>query len=191
MQIEYSQRLAKFNSTQKYKKELEFLLKLMKPKKSDIIVDYGCGIGTAIEYFLKSSKAEYYGYDIKYLGLSKKPEWFIKDIDLIRRFNKVYFLHSFAHIQNLESVLINIKERIDLKGKIYILTPNRCFDDYFKSKSKYRNYKPDETVISHFDFDSLKEILLKVNYSVKEIGYFGEKINNKINERIYAVANVN
>ncbi|MGE5431602.1 MAG: methyltransferase domain-containing protein [Syntrophomonadaceae bacterium] len=191
MPTEYSNKLLEFNSTAKYRAELDFMFNIIAPHKNDVIIDYGCGIGTAVKYFQSKSDAQYFGYDIEYLGLNDRPEWFIQNLESVSNFNKVYFLHSFAHIRHIEKELSEIRKRIDYKGEIFILTPNLEFDLYYKQMLPDPSYKPDDTVIQHFNICALKETLDKAHYVISRTGYFGKIINGQISERIYAVAAAN
>ena len=62
--LNYKQKLQQFNSTVKYKKEMEFMIKLMDIQKNDTILDYGCGVGTMVEELtFKFPDSHFFGYD--------------------------------------------------------------------------------------------------------------------------------
>lgn len=184
---EYLKRLNKWNNSEKYRGEVYFLELLLNPQRKDIILDYGCGTGYCLSFLKKRSKARYVGYDINYFFTSKKPpSWFINDLKRNRSFNKIYFMHSFAHITDAENVLARLKHNLANDGYLVIITPNKDFDDYYK-KLRDENYYEDETVQRHYNIAGLSGILEKNGYRMILSGQFGNFVGT-FNERVFAVA---
>ena len=172
--IEYADKLKGFNSTTKYRKELYFLEYILNPNKGDVILDYGCGIGTAVYYF-RLMEYDVWGYD-RFNYVSRKH---IRN-EYNFKFNKVYFMHSLAHIEDLETKLDKLKWLLQPGAEITVITPNL---DWLKAKGA-KNYKPDTTVIQHFDMNSLKKVFTDNGFSLILCGQFGENING-FNERLF------
>ena len=102
--MDYKQKLIDWNNTDKYKSELSFLERLIQPRIYTSILDYGCGIGTAMDKFCCA------GYDINdfYIGKNKSDYYnYLPDID----FSDIYFMHSIAHISDVSEVLTIIKNK--------------------------------------------------------------------------------
>lgn len=174
----YREKLEQFNSTEKYKRELDFLFKLIDPKDNEKIIDIGCGIGTALNYFKNKSNALWFGYDVvKYyqFALSKIPY----------RINKAYFMHSLSHIKEPDKLIYLIASRMMPKGEIIIITPNPNW--ILENKKQY--YKPDETVIEHHDLGDIKEFL-KNDFDIIVSGQFDsiQDDESNYNERIFIKA---
>ena len=96
--MDYKEKLIQFNSTDKYYNELKFLHSLIGSERKSIM-DYGCGIGTAMRYIFDKTLSQVKGFDI---------EHFIPHYEYCNpkdEFDLVYFMHSFAHIELIESVL--------------------------------------------------------------------------------------
>ncbi len=184
----YLERLITFNSTEKYQKELDFLMQIMTPiNKDEKILDYGCGIGTTIRYLKNKSNADIYGFDIyKYID-KDLVECYLSEVK--GKFNRIIFLHSFAHIPNVSEILTKLKNHLFNKAEIIIITPNKVFDDYFKELKK-QNYKPDTTVFMHYSSETLQNILLSCGYEIKVAGTFGNLVEN-IHERCFCIATYN
>ena len=171
--MDYKERLIKFNSTPKYMSELAMLKYLVNPTPYDRILDYGAGIGTALKH-LNVNGCSVYAYDIvKYMGEFSHHY----DNELSVNYNKVYFMHSFAHIPNIKEVLSNLKR---FRPQITIITPNNSYLWLIKNNT----YKPDPTVFKHYTQTELKNLLEKYGYEINLIGQFGESING-VNERIF------
>jgi len=183
----YLQRLNSWNSSQKYLQEVKFLELLLDPSDDDVILDYGCGTGYCIKLLSKNSKAKYYGFDInKFFGGKKSPDWFLDSLQTEIKFSKIYFMHSIAHIENISEVLQNIKKLLKNNGHIYVITPNKEFDDYFKM-IKDPNYQPDPTVVKHYTIEEIVNLIESSGYYVEVVGQFGKKVNN-FQERIFTIA---
>lgn len=188
--LEYLYRLNKWNNSEKYISEVNFLELLLNPLEGENILDYGCGTGVCLELLKKRTKANYYGYDVKaFFDEEAIPAWFQKCIDLSFSFNKIYFMHSLAHIKNLKEVLHNLKRVLKENRYIYLITPNKDFDDYFKNFTD-KNYIPDDTVVKHYTINEIVSLFENSGYSIEIIGQFGKYIN-QFHERIFAIASLN
>lgn len=165
-----------FNSTDKYKKELEFLYALINPKQNEKILDYGCGIGTAMKHIHFNSEAEVYGYDITKELYMWDEFWFRTEIYF--KVDTVFFMHSLAHIQHTPFQKIK-DDFLNINGRLIIITPNLLWLD--------KDYKGDQTVIRHYDLQTLSKLVEDAGFKIEMIGQFGE-VRNNINERLFLVA---
>lgn|SRR5574343_804778 len=173
--MDYKQKLIDWNNTDKYKVELSFLERLIQPRIYTSILDYGCGIGTAMDKFCCS------GYDVNdfYIGKNTNDYYnHLPDID----FCDIYFMHSIAHINNIEETLIILKNKYGdrWKGKsrlrVTVITPNAEWLD--------EGYNNDSSVIKHYSQPELCKLFIDSGYTVQLVGQFGE-YKNKTNERIF------
>ncbi|QQS35537.1 MAG: class I SAM-dependent methyltransferase [Ignavibacteriales bacterium] len=183
MELNYTERLIRFNSSEKYKKEMEFLFDLIKPREGQRILDYGCGTGTLINFIKEKCNVEISGFDVQYLGTGEIPDWYINNLS--DSYDTVYFMHSLAHIVDAESVLEKVKKYLKVSGKIVVITPNRMWDIEMKPLSK--NYNPDTTVVKHFTPEELEVFFTDSGFKIELSGQFG-KLLNGYNERIFLVA---
>lgn len=178
---EYADKLKGFNSTQKYKTEVDFLELIGKFQEGDVILDYGCGIGTAIDHF-RNKGVKVYGYD----RFNYVAHEYVSDSYPLGMFNKVYFMHSIAHIDDVITKLIDLKQGLKDGAEVIVITPNLNWLNQVNNK----NYKPDPTVISHFDNLTLKYIFEKAGYEITLQGQFGDNLNG-YNERLILKAKYN
>lgn len=176
--VEYGKKLKEFNSTPKYRRELEFLFQLISPKKNDRIIDYGCGIGTAVKV-IRSRGFNTRGYDVRHYW-DKKPAWLI---DGFPHCDIVYFMHSLAHIEKPEALLKTIRSMLSPGGKVVVITPNRSWTEIYQKP----DYVPDPTVIRHFTSTSLESLFDVTGYNILLQGQFGI-LKENINERLFIVA---
>jgi len=184
----YKERLETWNSTDKYLNELKFLGCLIDPRRGQRILDYGCGIGTAINSLSKKYDAFFQGYDkFEYWNAKSKPDWFISEIEE-HKYDKIFFMHSLAHIPEVQNIIRKLLLRnLSKQGEIIVITPNKEFNDYFKEKIKDSNYKKDETVIEHFSYESLSKLFTDLNFEIVFAGRFGKMVKN-IFERLFLKA---
>jgi len=174
--LNYKDLLIQFNGTPKYMAELDFLFKLISPKKKEKIIDYGCGLGTAMKHIHFNSDADVYGFDITKEYYLWDSFWF--RMEMFFKVDTIYFMHSIAHIN--KPPLARLKnEFLNEGGKLIIITPNAKWMD--------AGYKKDPTVIKHYDLDSLSELVTNAGFRITHIGQFGE-IKNGHNERLFLIA---
>jgi hypothetical protein len=170
--MDYKERLIQFNSTDKYKAELKFIASLLQGEGT--LLDFGCGICTAIDYFGQHTDLVCEGYDINpYSG-----NWYLRSLPIHTKYNHITFIHSIAHIENIEQTLKELKGNLAKGGIITVLTPNL---DWINLKG---DTKSDPTVINHFTSDSLRDLFITCGYRVTNEGQQGEQIKNQ-KERLW------
>lgn len=168
--MDYNKKLEEFNNTDKYNNELELLWTLFGVDFNKVL-DYGCGNRYAMDRFNKRKKA-FFGYDVNAWGKS------YPNSDALGRYDIVYFMHSLAHIEDIEKVLRNLDTRV-----ICIITPNKGWLDLQENK----NYKPDPTVIKHYTETELRLLVEGAGYKVDLIGQTGDTTHNQ-QERVFIKA---
>lgn len=179
--IEYAKKLEEFNARSKYIDELNFLDSLLVPSPKNQIVDYGCGIGTAIHYF----KTVYPGIEIQGYDVNEyvpNVEWF--SFYMPKEFDKAYFMHSFAHVKEIELALRDIYYRMRRGGRLVVFTPNANFLNRCQHNA---NYVPDPTVHKHYTSEELNSLVTDTGFKVKHFGAYGQTIDGH-HERIWIIA---
>ena len=178
MNSTYKDKLKQFNSTDKYKSELNLLLSLVDLQKNDRCLDYGCGLGTAMKFLHNKTGCHIYGFDITEELYEEDKFYFRKE--LYFKVDVIYFLHSIAHIPTPENLLSKCKDYfLNPAGRIVIITPNK---DWLKLQ-KNSDYTPDNTVIEHFTKTSLKEMVQEAGMKVTLECTFGQQTEDQF-ERI-------
>lgn len=179
---EYQEKLMDFNSTEKYQQELSFLIKLLDPKLGQKILDYGCGIGTAVRYIINKSDANCFGYDVNNYRIDDDP--FIFRDEFYFQFDKIFFMHSFAHIPDIEGLIKErIKQFLYAGGYIVAITPNRNWTEV----NRKEDYIADPSVIKHWTLKELENLFLEGGYKIICNGQFGE-YSFGCNERLFLIA---
>lgn len=187
---QYKERLRAFNATPKYKSELDFLCRLMSPRKGEKVLDYGCGQGTAVRYINDIYGDNIcFGYDVN--NYRDQDDEYLFRSEYFFKFNKVFLMHSIAHVPDIEAKLITLKELLLPGAKVYVITPNL---DWLNESRGYE-YKPDTTVIDHFCLSKLKNLFNDNGYKVLNCGQIGEITNTmhygfRLNERLFLEATV-
>lgn len=180
--VKYKQKLIDWNSTPKYKKEIEFLYNLINPDHMDSVLDYGCGMGATMNYFRERNKyIGVYGYDVTPFDPFMKG--FLHDINCVT-YHHVYFNHSIAHIEDVRKALRRISHQVS--KSLTIITPNR---EYLEA-NPIEGYVPDPTVIKHYTLPELIELVSSCGFIIKDVGHFGEYPKG-MNERIFLTAKPN
>lgn len=170
--IEYKARLTAFNSTEKYRSELDKLIEWMQP--SGKILDYGCGTGYAVNH-LRGLGFDAYGYDY-YRYVEGDPEWY--RTKFMFKFDHAYLLHSAAHIPDFTDAMERLSALLNYGAFVTIITPNRNYLNEIVNDK----YVPDPTVIRHFNLPDIIAAMPE-RYKVVSCGHFGEMVNG-ISERI-------
>lgn len=175
--MDYVDRLRRFNQSEKYAVEMEFMFSLVNAKQGDSILDYGCGLGKMVE-LLRKQNSNAFGYDVVWYEDSEPPEWWIRNTEQV--FDHVYFMHSLAHIPNVDKVLKKIRGYAE---SISIITPNL---DWLELKGQY-GYDPDPTVVQHFTSETLESLVTSCGFKPLLQGQFGARLNNQ-HERLFLKA---
>lgn len=170
--MSYKDKLIAWNSTDKYRKELGFLCRLIYPDFHTVL-DYGCGTGEAMLH----TKAD--GYDL-YPYLNVKLSYQTHYVNYLpdKEYYQIYFMHSFAHIPNPKDVLRILRGKYP-EATLTVITPNAEWLD--------KDYVGDETVVKHYTQSELKEMFEECGYKITLLGQFGEYKEGK-NERIFLQA---
>ena len=176
---EYKEKLRAFNATDKYRSELAFLTMLLNPQHKENILDFGCGLGTAMRHIEANSGARVFGYDVH-------PDYYEGDPFKFRQriafeIDSVYFMHSIAHIPDPLHELEKL--RINRVRRLTIITPN--YD--WLCEHRDTDYVPDPTVHCHYTGASLAALVADSGWKVEQVGQFGP-ITNGFNERVFLTA---
>lgn len=175
---EYKEKLKQFNSTHKYKCEVNLLVNLMNPRAGEKILDYGCGLGRTVRHINEVTTANCFGYDVRNLR-EQDDQYFFRD-SFHFKFHKVYFMHSLAHIPTVREKLQELKQFLYEDSEVYVVTPNKLW----LREVSGREYVPDPTVIEHFTPNSLGDLFLKCGYLIHTQGQFGDVLNGH-HERLF------
>lgn len=180
----YKQRLISFNNTPKYRSEVDFLCRLITPSPNEKILDYGCGLGRTVYHINETSKANCFGYDVS--NYRENDDQYLFRSEYFFKFQKVFFMHSIAHIPEIDQKLQVLKDLLHDEAKIYVITPNKL---WLKELMWRGDYIPDPTVINHFSAQELEELFYKNGYQVVNSGLLGSVLNNQ-HERVFLEATI-
>jgi len=176
----YKEKLTAFNKGATYNEELRFLGSLLDIKLSDVIVDYGCGTGYGVQH-MKDKGADVYGYDANDYRSSEYPERYFVD-QLPDKIDKVYFMHSYSHIPNIDIVLRYLHDRLSEEGRIYIIAPNPTWINTFENV----DYKPDPTVVRHNTHVEIFQQMNNAGFNMVLEGQLGN-LRQNVHERVFAI----
>lgn len=191
---QYAEKLRAFNSTEKYKKELEFL-SLLLGTYSTRVLDYGAGLGTAVNFLktLPENTVPWIVIDaIEPAGYYEgSPEDLVLDSDP-NFYDCVYFMHSLAHIKDVDKVLKDVRDNLLADdGKVVVITPNASYIHEMSEMNKEHggyNYNPDPTVVRHFFWGGLYDLFARSGFKINQLGTFGQEVIKGHCERLFLVA---
>lgn len=139
------------------------------------LLDLGCGLG----YFLNGTKHdgtfEAYGSDISKEAIDYVKKQFqieVKNEDSLKDFNKGEFdvitqWHVLEHVYKIDERLQELKYLLNQKGTMFIAVPNSSSWDAKHYKQQWDGYDVPRH-IHHFNPTSLKLLLNKAGFSIKE-----------------------
>lgn len=185
MREEYKKKLQEFNSTEKYKLERDFLINILQPQRGERILDYGTGLGRMVYHLNDTFGTSCYGYDLINLREKDCQFWFRNSYHF--KFHKVFFMHSIAHIPDIEYKLLMLRQNLlEPEAKIYVITPNKI---WIENQETPKNYIPDNTVVQHFNLGQLKKLFIDGGFKIIMCGQFGE-LSATHNERLFLEATI-
>ena len=180
---DYYKRLQEWNASEKYCNELNFLSSLLQIKEPLKVLDYGCGIGTAMKHISEAHpQTQVFGFDINIFQGRVMPDYHFRS-DFWFEFDRIYLMHSIAHFTSPIDTLKTIRRFLKHDGRMVIITPNT---DWLWLKNGMKNVKSDSTVVEHFSPRTLKETVEKAGFQVTMSGQYGEMIGQQ-SERLYIV----
>lgn len=183
----YAARLRAWNDSANYKAEVRFLRRLLDPQPDERILDVGCGTGACLEYLAEQSGAAIDGYDVNRF-VRGAPDWFHSSLDTLGRYDKVYLLHSLAHVDDAAGLLTRVvAEHLTPEGRVYVITPNVEFGRHLRSQPEGAGYVPDPTVREHYTLSQLVALLQSARLDVTISGFLGQQAGGH-HERLFAVA---
>lgn len=159
------------------------MIRLIDPQADEKILDYGCGLGRLV-WRLRGGKylAQSYGFDINNFRERDNENIFRDSYHF--PFDKIYFMHSFAHIHPDKLFPSVFRHGLNSGGKVIVLTPNK---DWVESMMN-PGYIPDETVIQHYNPEELRDIFTQNGYTIEQQGQYGTLNKLRVCERIFLVA---
>lgn len=177
--MDYKDKLIQFNGTEKYKKEMEFLLAVLNPLSDEKILDYGCGLGRMVWKLRKQYDALAFGFDVN--NFREQDDQFLFRDSFYFPFDKIYFMHSIAHIPDIENVLSRLLSwAVKPTSEIVVITPNSDWLNINKSP----DYIPDPTVNQHQNIHTLEKLFVDLGCKTIIRGQFGTS-KGGCNERIF------
>lgn len=153
-------------------------------KKYGIKPDGRLGLGRIVRQLRTQHRANAFGYDI--INLREWDDEKIFRSNFNTQFDKIYFMHSLAHIPNVKDEIDRtVNEFLKYAGRIVVITPNQKWLNEISRINT--NYVPDPTVKTHFTSESLAKLFTDVGMSIIAEGQFGSGIND-LNERLFIIA---
>lgn len=180
--MNYKEKLKGFNDTIKYRREEDFLLSLLDPKPGERILDYGCGLGRTV-HRLRAMGYDAYGYDVTDYVENPSANYFRRSYHF--RFNKIYFMHSIAHVPSIDYTVGRLTQTfLESGGEIVVITPN---EDWLLNQSTF-GYEPDKSVIRHYGVKELRNLFGRHGFLVPLLGSFGAVDSYGYCERVFLKA---
>lgn len=108
------------------------ILRLLKPKKNDVILDFGCNKGDLVS-FLRNYSENVYGCDVNRDAIENSP---VKGLSLIsgnslgytnNSFDKIVSSHVIEHIPDLEKTLEELERIVKPSGTCILIYPMEIF----------------------------------------------------------------
>lgn len=178
----YREKLIEFNNRDKYQHEMDFVITLMNIKDQEVVLDYGCGTGLMVDRINRNTQGIGCGYDVNDYKVDWVHGWFGNHLP-DHMLDKVYFMHSLAHISDAGKVLDDLKEHLNPGATVFVLTPNSLWLQTFSNNG----YEPDTTALFQYAPAGLNGLFSNHGYKVLEQGQMGT-VRDGYNERLYLKA---
>jgi len=183
--MNYKEKLEAFNAGKKYQQEVAFMMGMIGAGANEMVLDYGCGLGRMV-WAMRDKDVACFGYDV--LNYREQDNEFVFRDSYHFQFDKIYFMHSFAHMPKPGALFeTTFKDMLKPGGRVYVFTPNRDWLEYMHNP----DYVPDPTVVQHYNLQDLANMFGRHGYVVEQLGQFGATCNARVCERVFISARKN
>lgn len=140
------------------------------------VLDFGCGTGTLLSNIKTSNKV---GYDpseeMIRIANQKFPniQWFSEIPNGV--FDIVFSVDVIEHVNNLSNYLLELKKKLDKKGKLYLIFANPLWEPILLLMEKLK-MKMKEGHHHRFFNRTIKKELKKIGLKQEKIKYFFPKL---------------
>ena len=165
---------------ERLREEHDLILRLMRPRADERILDVGCGKGR-LELLLKDAEPS---IDMVSSDVTNEARQYISGTFVKcsmtsmpfpdSSFDKIFCMHVIAHFEDGERGIREAFRVLKPGGKLLILTPNKLYVYFsrFATKLKGQKYRYDRTAAWLYTTWSLKRLLSTCRWSTIEQSYF-------------------
>lgn len=171
----YRDRLRRFNGRDRYRWTLDYLSSHLPPGP---LLDVGCGVGTALDYFQQRQHPDAVGIDI-YQWWRDRDDCLLYDGDRFpfpdSQFAAVVCIHTLAHVADPEQTLGEIARVLQPQGVAAIVTPNQVYSALMTPRNLLSSYQPDLSVLRKYHQLSLAQALQRHGLAPFQTHYSGDR----------------
>lgn len=179
----YFTRMDHFSQTEKYRRELDRVIRLLQPQEGDLILDLGCNTGNPAAYVVQATGCRVVGLDFPAAVLpfwrgTKRP--FVQGDGhrlpfAAHAFAHAYVMHTIGHVLCPPVVLSELRRLLRPGGRLALVTPNRWFVWAMKPLNYLRiiKHNPDPTVLRYYTLGSLCRELETCGFTIIQAFTYG------------------
>ena len=164
----------------KIKGEVKVITDILKPKKGERVLDFGCNTGELCYILNKYFGVQTLGVDINGTAISiakkKFPHLEFKKITpsslnrLKKKFDAIVMMQVIEHLKTPDEQLKTLRELLTPKGRIIVSTPNKwAYFDKVKSRVLGKRFAYDPTHFHEFSPKTLRELFEGSGFEVKRV----------------------
>lgn len=180
--IQYFKYVNEWSNKKTYIEELDKIIELLSINNNDVILDVGCGTGTAIRQISTNNKCQIIGIE-----RSENAKEYWEDLEIIvadannmpireEAITKVCLIHSIGHIYKPSNALNELNRILKKEGEIVITTPNKRHISIMRPFNRLGiiRYEPDPTVLEYFNKNELSKIVKESGFKIGKILEYGQ-----------------
>lgn len=181
---EYFARMGNWASQEKYRKEIDEVIKLLQLRSEDKVLDVGCCSGIGSFYIAQKVGCDILGVDaVEEFVKNCKIKAVLGDMQALpfqdNSFDALIMFHVIGHVLDPRKALKEAKRVLKLRGRMVIATPNRNFVWAMKPLNYLGVVKhdPDSSVRRYYTKRQLIEDVAVSGLTIKSAIQYGKLPN--------------
>ena len=176
----YALRTDEFATRPYWIEDLNRLFQAARIEEGDLVLDFGCSTGTAMQRLKTLHGAFPVGVETNPFSLAWATEKGLSVFNSIEKtpgiYDKVLLVHTLNHLPDPVAVLSAIRNKMVQGGVLGIINPNFWHHRLMFLSNLISGYRSDPTIVRRYTSSSLRNLLENAYFEVESLEFSGEPV---------------